>query len=232
VSTEKKPGSRTAARAAEPARTPAAAPAAAADGAPARHDRIRDLRFDGGGLALDLMATLGRRAGPAPVERLDGLPALRAWCEGVGLRVPGEQTEGPAGEHLLADLRLLREAMYDVAVSDLRGSGPALPSVALVNECAHHALPPPRLATEPELTAEPAPLTGRQLCSLAARDLIALMGDAARRSRLRTCEAAPCGMLYLDDTAGGRRRWCSMRTCGNRAKAARHRSRSAASTAR
>jgi predicted RNA-binding Zn ribbon-like protein len=29
--------------------------------------------------------------------------------------------------------------------------------------------------------------------------------------------------VFLDTTKNGRRRWCDMATCGNRAKAARHR---------
>lgn len=267
---------------------------------------VPELRFDAGCLALNLVATLGGRHA-TPVERLDGPGRLRAWCEGVGLPVPGAGAdtsagagadaasgadEGPsaganadagsgahegaepdasaepdagagagpdadAGAHartatragaapgaaapdlsgLLADLRLLREAAYDVAVSDLRGAAPSLASVALVNECAYHAPPAPRLelAAAPgagpgALTVRYPVLTGRQLLSLVARDLLALMADPDLRARLRECEAPRCRMLYLDTTAGGRRRWCSMRVCGNRAKAARHRGLSAAAT--
>jgi predicted RNA-binding Zn ribbon-like protein len=29
--------------------------------------------------------------------------------------------------------------------------------------------------------------------------------------------------VFYDNTKNGRRRWCDMATCGNRAKAARHR---------
>jgi predicted RNA-binding Zn ribbon-like protein len=32
--------------------------------------------------------------------------------------------------------------------------------------------------------------------------------------------------VFFDGTKNGRRRWCDMGTCGNRAKAARHRARS------
>lgn len=32
-----------------------------------------------------------------------------------------------------------------------------------------------------------------------------------------------CGWLFLDTSKAGRRRWCSMKDCGNRAKAQRHR---------
>jgi predicted RNA-binding Zn ribbon-like protein len=31
--------------------------------------------------------------------------------------------------------------------------------------------------------------------------------------------------VFFDSTKNGRRRWCDMSTCGNRAKAARHRKR-------
>ena len=39
--------------------------------------------------------------------------------------------------------------------------------------------------------------------------------------RVRGC--GRCGWLFLDSSRGGRRRWCSMSTCGNREKASRHR---------
>jgi predicted RNA-binding Zn ribbon-like protein len=39
-------------------------------------------------------------------------------------------------------------------------------------------------------------------------------------SRLRQCDA--CTWLFIDRSKGGRRRWCSMATCGNRTKASRH----------
>jgi predicted RNA-binding Zn ribbon-like protein len=31
-----------------------------------------------------------------------------------------------------------------------------------------------------------------------------------------------CGWLFMDDSKNGSRRWCSMQSCGNRAKAHRH----------
>jgi predicted RNA-binding Zn ribbon-like protein len=38
--------------------------------------------------------------------------------------------------------------------------------------------------------------------------------------RVKDCEG--CGWLFLDTTKSGRRRWCDMRICGNRAKSKRH----------
>jgi predicted RNA-binding Zn ribbon-like protein len=43
--------------------------------------------------------------------------------------------------------------------------------------------------------------------------------------RVRRCAAARCSRVFYDETKNARRRWCDMATCGNRAKAARHRQR-------
>jgi predicted RNA-binding Zn ribbon-like protein len=41
--------------------------------------------------------------------------------------------------------------------------------------------------------------------------------------RVRKCANAKCGRVFYDASRNGKRRWCEMSTCGNRAKAARHR---------
>ncbi|PHX66060.1 MAG: hypothetical protein CK550_01510 [Gemmatimonadetes bacterium] len=43
--------------------------------------------------------------------------------------------------------------------------------------------------------------------------------------RVRRCADPRCHRVFLDATKNGLRRWCDMGTCGNRAKAARHRAR-------
>ena len=42
-------------------------------------------------------------------------------------------------------------------------------------------------------------------------------------TRVRRCADVRCPRVFYDSTKNGRRRWCDMSTCGNRAKAARHR---------
>jgi predicted RNA-binding Zn ribbon-like protein len=42
---------------------------------------------------------------------------------------------------------------------------------------------------------------------------------------IRGCEGSACVLLFCDRTKAHARRWCSMAVCGNRAKAAAHRSR-------
>jgi predicted RNA-binding Zn ribbon-like protein len=41
-------------------------------------------------------------------------------------------------------------------------------------------------------------------------------------ARIRECGAPDCNWLFLDHSRGGRRKWCDMSTCGNRAKARRY----------
>ncbi len=43
--------------------------------------------------------------------------------------------------------------------------------------------------------------------------------------RVRRCAESRCSRVFLDTSRNGTRRWCDMGTCGNRAKAARHRAR-------
>ncbi|MFP5343273.1 MAG: CGNR zinc finger domain-containing protein [Candidatus Limnocylindria bacterium] len=43
--------------------------------------------------------------------------------------------------------------------------------------------------------------------------------------RIRICDNDRCRWVFYDTSRTGRRRWCDMSTCGNRAKAARHRAR-------
>ena len=47
-----------------------------------------------------------------------------------------------------------------------------------------------------------------------------------KATRVRVCEDdRGCGYLFIDQTKNHSRRWCSMESCGNRAKARRHYSR-------
>lgn len=46
---------------------------------------------------------------------------------------------------------------------------------------------------------------------------------AGELARVRRCADSRCARVFFDTTKNGRRRWCDMSTCGNRAKAARHR---------
>ncbi len=44
----------------------------------------------------------------------------------------------------------------------------------------------------------------------------------AKAARIKQCANEACERFFLDTTKSGTRVWCSMKTCGNRVKAARH----------
>src|SRR5437773_473410 len=49
--------------------------------------------------------------------------------------------------------------------------------------------------------------------------------QAGNADRIRICANDTCRWIFYDESRAGRRRWCDMASCGNRAKAARHRAR-------
>ena len=48
---------------------------------------------------------------------------------------------------------------------------------------------------------------------------------AGHPERIKVCASDTCDWIFYDASRTSRRRWCDMATCGNRAKAARHRAR-------
>jgi predicted RNA-binding Zn ribbon-like protein len=58
-----------------------------------------------------------------------------------------------------------------------------------------------------------------KLCSLVAANILKLIGDG-RMAHVRRCANPKC--LFMFEDATGRRKWCSMKRCGNRAKVTRH----------
>src|SRR5256712_7708540 len=63
----------------------------------------------------------------------------------------------------------------------------------------------------------------RMLWPVALSAVELLAGDHAAPVKLCGMrEATGCSWLFVDDSRNGSRRWCSMKDCGNRAKARRH----------
>jgi predicted RNA-binding Zn ribbon-like protein len=132
------------------------------------------------------------------------------------LRALAEEQPDAAGR-VLAETRTLRAALRAVLLTP--GDTTAFDVVAAVAE---RAAAGSRLHADPEGTArwtldEQAGLALPLLaCGRAAADLL----TTADRHRVRACPGDDCGWLFLDPR--GRRRWCSMAVCGNRAKVRAH----------
>ncbi len=87
----------------------------------------------------------------------------------------------------------------------------------------------PQLAVDadgvPALGERSAADSPRRALGVLALDAARMLGRSDSRERIRICGAADCSARFYDRSPAGRRRWCSMRTCGNVAKARRHRAR-------
>jgi len=178
--------------------------------------------FTSGHSALDLAATVGQRNGPDRLDLLESPASVGRWLVEAGLldTPPALDAEG------LARTVALREAIYRLARART-GSKAAEPAEqadqAELNRAAEPApvsiqlLHPAQVARRGDLTAA---------LSTLARAAIELLGGPAAE-QLKACRGDLCTRLFLDSSRRGDRRWCDMRECGNRAKAATYRDRHA-----
>jgi predicted RNA-binding Zn ribbon-like protein len=127
----------------------------------------------------------------------------------------------PADDDLAAP-HPLRAEVVRIAAAAARGTTPHPADIGLVNEMAAHA-PLVRALRREGGTTVVAPTVAATLATL-ARDAVDLFGGPLAR-RVRICAADNCGLLLVDTSRPGTRRWCSMERCGNRAKVRRHRTR-------
>ncbi len=127
---------------------------------------------------------------------------------------------------MLARLRRLRAAMRGVLVSAVERKSPDLADLAEINRAMRthyiYELVPAQDGISLEHRHQGDPVDGAmsRLAESVARELIQGMPE-----RLRICDNPACREVCTDTSRTGRKRWCDMSTCGNRAKVARHRAR-------
>jgi len=183
-------------------------------------DNVDDLRpLPGGPISIDLLNTRWGPPGGA-VDWLTTDEAVRCFAAGYGVDIEPDRVDAARAElvrarDLIARLfgaegggsvnaSLAAETNSILAQADARLSVAADgPGIVVTSDDPTH-----RLAVE------------------ATVDAIDLLG--LRPDRLRSCQHDDCTLWFLDTSKGGRRRWCSMERCGNRAKAKRHYARSTA----
>jgi predicted RNA-binding Zn ribbon-like protein len=176
--------------------------------------------FLGGRACLDLTATFGDWRG-CQAERLRTPQDLANWLVRTGLT-----DEPPAvSQQDLAQARTLREAIYQTIKRRMTGQPPGADHLAIINNWAAQPTPGAWLQAEDgQLHVRQDTTTGAALLASLARDAVGLLGGPLA-GRLRECNGEDCGLLFLDTSRAGRRRWCSMGTCGARDKMAAYRAR-------
>jgi predicted RNA-binding Zn ribbon-like protein len=199
--------------------------------------RIVTTGLHGGHPALDFVNTLDWRDRPAaeggPEDMLVSYVALLAcWRR---LEIIGAATETELAQRatakpaeaaaVLAEAVELREALYRIAQAVRQGKTARPADLAVLNRC---------LLRYPEGRVIAA-VSGGRLNWKAHGDGLELGSPLGAMARLgaellvsaepasiRCCAGPGCGWLFQDTSPNKRRRWCSMESCGNRAKARRH----------
>ncbi len=181
----------------------------------------------GGHPALDLCNTRAGWEGPLDPrgEWLRDYTSLVAWAGNAELLTPQEEQRlrrrgGPASVRVLSDTRRLRTLLHSAVLDP--GDADAL---AGVTGYVRRAAASVRLRPGTEPSWDVAPASALELPLLRAAWSAGQLLTSGHLGRVRACPGHDCGWLFLDRS--GRRRWCAMSSCGNRAKvrahAARHR---------
>jgi predicted RNA-binding Zn ribbon-like protein len=178
----------------------------------------------GGRPALDLVNTL-RERWRRQVETLVTTGDLSQWL--VRAQLTAEPLRVPKA--VLADARELREAIDALVMAAVEGAPAPAAAVTLVDDWLVHAGSRPQLVRgddgAPLLSKRLPADSARRALGMVALDAAEMLGTAEQRARVRICGSDTCSARFYDRSPAGRRRWCSMRTCGNEAKARRHRAR-------
>jgi predicted RNA-binding Zn ribbon-like protein len=147
-------------------------------------------------------------------------------------RIASDRPTGTAADDALARVRSVRGALREVsdAVVHARSADPA--ALAEVNR-----------ALQARERIELVPVAGGVSVGHShvgdpIDDALARLAEplvdeiqAGNADRVRICANDTCRWIFYDESRAGRRRWCDMASCGNRAKAARHRARVKAAAA-
>jgi predicted RNA-binding Zn ribbon-like protein len=180
--------------------------------------------------AFDFLNTLELEGG-ALVERLTTLDTAAAWLADAHV-VPDPAAitrlaRRPADERAVLDrLVTTRTALRDVAHAVAHEEPPKRAAIDEVNRA---------LAARERIelvAADDGVRLGHSHVGDAVDDVLARIAEPIVREignghddRIRICANDTCRWIFYDESRAGRRRWCDMATCGNRAKARRHRER-------
>jgi len=193
-------------------------------------------QFDlsGGALCLDFANTVSHRRLPQRrAEHLDSYADLVAFAQQSKLLAPklaaslrARARRDPAGARsAFRKSIVLRESLYCAfsAIATGRHARPA--DVQRINDFALVALQHRKLAQRNgdyrwKWQSNGSDLLDRILWPVAESAAELLTSEA--RAAIRECGAPDCEWLFLDQSRNRSRRWCDMKSCGNRQKARRH----------
>jgi predicted RNA-binding Zn ribbon-like protein len=164
---------------------------------------------------LDYLSTIAER-GTRDEEKLRSAQDLADWIVQSGI----VDTAPPITQQTLERGKALREAMFRLVAALINHQTPSVTDRALVNAATEGS--PPLLRLDDDGLHRYGDTDA--VFAFLARDCLDLF-DSPDRAALRWCADATCTRAYIDRSRGQRRRWCGMKGCGDRAKAATYRRR-------
>ena len=192
-----------------------------------------NLKLESGRLCLDFANTAEWHLSDHPTERLSSYAQLVAWARSIGLlpdraaqQLLRAAEQRPAEASGVLDRAVaLREAIYHIFAAVAEGHSPAEDDQATLNAELSRSLARSRLVWNKanfdwDRQGEAGDLDQvlwwvlRSTTNLLTSEDIQRVGICA--------DDRGCGWLFYDTSRNRTRQWCSMRGCGNRAKARRH----------
>jgi predicted RNA-binding Zn ribbon-like protein len=174
---------------------------------------------------LDFCNTWTGWDGNAPADFLRTYDDLLIWARFVGLHTADQvaalsaqasRARAATTTATLNRARRLRAGLHEVLTT--KQAGPNWPAVAgELRAALAGSVPEPATVGLHWRTTANAPGLAAPI-TVIALSALELLGSAAI-DQVRACPGVGCGWLFLDRS--GRRRWCSMAVCGNRAKVRR-----------
>lgn len=202
--------------------------------ADSQHETSRDgyvFELTGGALCLDFVNTLGDRP-RAVEEHLNSYRDLLAWSRQAGVLGESDRTRlgevanaapGRAASALQTAVEL-RETLFAIFSALAADERPEALSLDHLNAALGDASIHLRVEDSGSSIGWVWEMVPDRLDSMlwpvvrSAADL--LTSDEAQW--VRQCASLTCSWLFVDRSRTRRRRWCDMKTCGNRAKVRRH----------
>jgi predicted RNA-binding Zn ribbon-like protein len=176
--------------------------------------------FISGRLCIDFTQTGGETEVHAYWERFHQPSDVADWFAESPLQLNKVQVSPKEFKAALS----LREAIWRVAQAIRQHEVLLSGDIDIINRVALAPDLAPQLAPRGLNTTWRSPATATEALSTIARDAIDLFSGELR-SRIRECANPKCGLMFVDTSRPGKRRWCLMKRCGNILKTTRYRKR-------
>ncbi|RXT22501.1 hypothetical protein B5P46_21730 [Rhizobium leguminosarum] len=189
---------------------------------------ICDISLLGGHPALDFVNTVdsrGERWGPDFLNSYDDLVAWACRLEVMNdeerdtLLLKAGKSASDA-EKELEQAKALREVLYRLFLSEFDESPVSQEDLDFVADMARRAQSQQSLGRVAGNIAW-RPADAKDLNAIrnrVAQSAAELLTSRDGRRPVRACQGPNCGWLFLDQSRGGHRRWCSDKTCGSHAR--------------